>query len=155
MFRFLRWRASETSFGFLFDVSNVVFLNFLMDWFSNHWIFKESIEHSQTWLVLSHGSIQMRRFRFWSWTRDWVSSWFTSLSLIKLFRLNRRLKTSLNFFFFLSLLLIAQMLNFSFSILNVFVHSVDEFLFLGSCHLFTKLSSCSFNFHCFKFLLEL
>lgn len=94
---------------------------------------------------------------FWlrSWTSNWVSSRLTSLSFIEFFWLDWRLETPLNFFFFLPFLFITKMLNFSFSILNVFVHSVDEFLFLRSSHLFTKLSSFSLNFHRFKFLLKL
>ena len=155
MFRLLGRRTSETSFGFLFYVTNVVFLNFLMNWFSNHRVFEQSIKDSQTRLVFSHCSIQMCWLWFRSWTCYRISSRFTSLTFIKLFGLNLRLKTSLNFFFLLLFLFIAQMLDLSFSILNVIVHSVDELLFLRRCHLFTEFSPCSFDLHCFEFLLKL
>lgn len=155
MFRSLGRRTSETSFGFLFDVSYVVLLNLLMDWFSDHWVFEKSIKHSKTWLIFSHCSVQMCWFWLRSWTSNRVSSRLTSLSFIEFFWLDWRLETSLNLLFFLPFLFITQMFKFPFSILNVFVHSVNEFLFLRSCHLFTKFSSFSLNFHCFEFLLKL
>jgi len=146
---FVRRWSSKRGFCLLLYVFDVFFFHFDFHWFSNHRIFKKPVKNAKIWLCLSHCSIQCRTFLFWSRWANRVSSGLWLWSLIILFGMNLWLETSLDFFFFQFLLFIAKMLYFSLSILNVFIHSVNEFLFLLQWDFLPKFSSLPFNFHNF------
>ena len=127
---FIWRRFSKWCFCLLLNVSYMFLLSLYFDWFSDHWVLEKSIKDSQTCLILYHGPIKLWAFLLWSCGANWVSSRFWLWTFVKIFWVNLGLKTSLNLFFFNFLLFIAKMLLLLLSIIYVFIHSVDEFLFL-------------------------